>query len=82
LYHGSDTERYVIRTKFNTNHKVGNLNFNAIVITTYEILRMDTKFLKNYDWKYITIDEGHKLKNSLTITNRYIKNLFFMVNNR
>ena len=77
LYHGSETERYVIRTKFNTNHKVGTLDCNPIVITTYEILRMDTKFLKTYDWKYITIDEGHKLKNSLTITTRYAKYIFF-----
>jgi len=76
LYHGSDTERYVIRSKFKTNHQVGNLNFNAIVITTYEILRIDTKFLKKYDWKYITIDEGHKLKNSLTITTRYANYIF------
>lgn len=73
MYHGSEIERYFIRQKINTNHKVGNLNFNAIVITTYEILRMDTKFLKSYDWKFITIDEGHKLKNSLTITNKYAK---------
>lgn len=73
MYHGSEPVRYLIRKEFNTNHKVGNLNFNAIVITTYEIIRMDTKFLKTYDWKFITIDEGHKLKNSLTITNRYAK---------
>ncbi|XP_022175551.1 lymphocyte-specific helicase-like [Myzus persicae] len=73
LYHGSDTERNAIRSKFNVIHKVGNLKCNSIVITTYEILRMDTKFLKNYDWKYITIDEGHKLKNSLTLTTRCLR---------
>lgn len=76
LYHGNDTLRYILRDEINVDHKVGNLICKSIVITTYEILRMDTKYLKSYDWKYITIDEGHKLKNSLTLTNRYAKYIF------
>ncbi|XP_025198371.1 lymphoid-specific helicase-like [Melanaphis sacchari] len=73
LYHGSNIERYVIRTKINSNYKVGNLDCFPIVLTTYEILRMDTKLLKQYDWKFITIDEGHKLKNSFTITTKCLR---------
>ncbi|CAI6353834.1 unnamed protein product [Macrosiphum euphorbiae] len=73
LYHGKDTQRSDIRSQFNTNYKVGNLNCTCIVITTYEILRSDIQFLKKYHWKYITIDEGHKLKNSLTLTNKCLR---------
>jgi len=52
---------------------VEKLEYYSIVITTFEILRMDTKVLKGYDWKYIIIDEGHKMKNPLTLTSRYEK---------
>uniref|UniRef100_A0A2S2PE67 Lymphoid-specific helicase n=1 Tax=Schizaphis graminum TaxID=13262 RepID=A0A2S2PE67_SCHGA len=71
LYHGSCIQRYIIRSELKIKHQVGNYDYFPIVITTYEILRMDTKYLKTLDWKYITIDEGHKLKNSLTVTTRY-----------
>ncbi|XP_026818063.1 lymphoid-specific helicase-like [Rhopalosiphum maidis] len=73
LYHGSFIQRYMIQSSFKSKHKVGNFEYFPIVITTYEILRMDTKYLKSYDWKYITIDEGHKLKNSLTVTTRCLR---------
>ncbi|KAF0757522.1 lymphoid-specific helicase-like [Aphis craccivora] len=73
LYHGSYTNRNEIRSQINVKHTVGKFDYFSIVITTYEILRMDTKVLKGYDWKYITIDEGHKLKNSLTLTSRCLR---------
>jgi len=62
-----------MHSSFKTKHKAGDFEHSPIVITTYEILRMDTKYLKRFDWKYITIDEGHKLKNSSTVTTRYKK---------
>lgn len=36
-----------------------------VVITTYEIIIKDRKFLgsNDYDWGYIVVDEGHRLKN-------------------
>lgn len=34
-----------------------------IIITTYEITMRDRSFLSSYQWKYIVVDEGHRLKN-------------------
>ena len=34
-----------------------------VVITTYEICMKDQKFLSNFMWKFIVVDEGHRLKN-------------------
>jgi len=34
-----------------------------VVVTSYEIVIADVKFLQRYTWKYIVVDEGHRLKN-------------------
>jgi len=34
-----------------------------VVVTTYEIVCRDRSLLQNYKWKYIIVDEGHRLKN-------------------
>ena len=34
-----------------------------IVLTTYEMVIIDRKHLAHYDWGYIIVDEGHRLKN-------------------
>lgn len=34
-----------------------------VVVTTYEMIIKDRIHLANYDWGYIVVDEGHRLKN-------------------
>ncbi|TFY53841.1 hypothetical protein EVG20_g9948 [Dentipellis fragilis] len=34
-----------------------------VVITTYEIIIKDRQYLAKYNWGYIVVDEGHRLKN-------------------
>ena len=34
-----------------------------VIITSYEIVMADVKFLQKYHFKYIVVDEGHRLKN-------------------
>jgi len=34
-----------------------------VVLTTYEMIIRDRKYLAHYDWGYIVVDEGHRLKN-------------------
>jgi ATP-dependent DNA helicase len=34
-----------------------------IVITTYEMCMKDRNFLSGIKWKFIVVDEGHRLKN-------------------
>jgi ATP-dependent DNA helicase len=59
MYHGTPAERAEIRSKRMT--KMGP-DF-PIVCTNYEIVMNDKKFLSKYAWKFIIIDEGHRLKN-------------------
>lgn len=34
-----------------------------VIVTTYEICINDQKFLAGMPWKFIVVDEGHRLKN-------------------
>ncbi|KAF8985532.1 hypothetical protein BGZ46_003821 [Entomortierella lignicola] len=59
LYHGTPEER-----EHKRNHKFKKLDFTfPIIVTSYEIVIRDRKFLSRYQWKYIIVDEGHRLKN-------------------
>ncbi|KAI9706991.1 MAG: hypothetical protein M1820_004579 [Bogoriella megaspora] len=60
LYHGSKDERAEIRRKHLKNP--GSEKF-PVVCTSYEICMNDRKFLANFGWKFIIIDEGHRIKN-------------------
>ncbi|CAI6377398.1 unnamed protein product [Macrosiphum euphorbiae] len=64
LYHGTESERFQLRSKFNSTHKVNKFKCQPVVITTYDVVRRDITYLKNIDWKFITIDEGQKVKNA------------------
>ena len=35
-----------------------------VVITSYEIVIADSKQLQKYEWRYVVVDEGHRLKNN------------------
>jgi ATP-dependent DNA helicase len=62
LYHGSKDEREEIRRKQLKMSHQGKPDF-PVVVTSYEIVMNDRKFLANYQWRYIIVDEGHRLKN-------------------
>ena len=47
-----------------TLHLTGKITENfPVVVTSYEIVIADVKFLQRYHWKYVVVDEGHRLKN-------------------
>ncbi|WMV14738.1 hypothetical protein MTR67_008123 [Solanum verrucosum] len=62
IYHGDKKQRDEIRRK----HMPRTIGPKfPIVITSYEIAMFDAKkFLRHYTWKYLVVDEGHRLKNS------------------
>ncbi|OAL27018.1 hypothetical protein AYO22_03962 [Fonsecaea multimorphosa] len=62
LYHGSKDEREGMRRKKMKMQDQFKYEF-PIVVTSYEICMNDRKFLATYQWKYIIVDEGHRLKN-------------------
>lgn len=53
-YHGVPTARARLRRGAASWH---------VVVTSYEIALADSKFLKKVEWKFIIVDEGHRLKN-------------------
>ncbi|KAI8619340.1 SNF2 family N-terminal domain-containing protein [Chytriomyces sp. MP71] len=59
LYHGHANDRATIR-KTQLTHM--NKNF-PIVVTSFEIAMNDRRYLQRIKWKYIIVDEGHRLKN-------------------
>jgi ATP-dependent DNA helicase len=60
LYHGSKPEREEIRRRQLRNP--GSRDF-PVICTSYEICMNDRKHLAHYGWKFIIIDEGHRIKN-------------------
>lgn len=62
LYHGSKEEREQLRRKGMKMQEQSKFEF-PVVVTSYEICMNDKKFLGNYQWRYIIVDEGHRLKN-------------------
>ncbi|CEP08373.1 hypothetical protein [Parasitella parasitica] len=62
LYHGTKDERQHM-----VNHKLNKFEETdhgfPIIVTSYEIVINDRRLLQKYNWKYIVIDEGHRLKN-------------------
>src|SRR5271163_1877422 len=62
MYHGSKDERAEMRRKYMKMQDQQKFEFPA-VCTSYEICMNDRKFLANYKWRYIIVDEGHRLKN-------------------
>ena len=73
LYRGDKDERALLREQHldrrvrNSSAKTGadkKDRFPPVVVTNYETLVNDAGALQKYNWKYIVVDEGHRLKNS------------------
>ncbi|XP_054839987.1 lymphoid-specific helicase [Eublepharis macularius] len=61
LYHGTQQERRTRVHKIRKKH--GSLNVHPVVITSFEIAMRDRHALQNFYWKYLVVDEGHRIKN-------------------
>ncbi|XP_038155327.1 lymphoid-specific helicase isoform X2 [Cyprinodon tularosa] len=61
LYHGTPPERAKLLKQIRTSQ--GPLNMFPVVITSFEISMIDRTFLQKYNWKYLIVDEGHRIKN-------------------
>lgn len=61
MYHGSPQTRGQIRRQQLKGDSKG-AKF-PVVCTSYEICMRDKKYLASYPWKFIVVDEGHRLKN-------------------
>ncbi|CAK5279450.1 unnamed protein product [Mycena citricolor] len=64
LYTGNTRERTKLLTKTKS---------YDVVITSYEVVRNDIDQLKNHDWLYCVLDEGHVIKNAKTKLTKAVK---------
>ncbi|KAG0264201.1 hypothetical protein BG011_007235 [Mortierella polycephala] len=60
LYHGTPEEREHMRK--HKMKKPGTKTF-PVIVTSYEITMKDRTHLSKFKWRYIIVDEGHRLKN-------------------
>jgi ATP-dependent DNA helicase len=70
LYHGSKQHRDELRRKHLRNPSQG-----PIFVTSFEVILRDRKFFKSVTWRYLIVDEGHRLKNKDTKLIRELKQL-------
>ena len=76
LYHGSKPEREILRKDIYKSTEVdGTWWSQPVVCTSYEVAMMDRQYLMSMQWKYLIVDEGHRIKNSQC---RLIKYVFIL----
>uniref|UniRef100_A0A8C0BW03 Helicase, lymphoid specific n=1 Tax=Buteo japonicus TaxID=224669 RepID=A0A8C0BW03_9AVES len=61
LYHGAQQERRKLVRKIHA--RQGSLQIHPVVITSFEIAMRDRNALQHCFWKYLIVDEGHRIKN-------------------
>ncbi|KAK0131602.1 Lymphoid-specific helicase [Merluccius polli] len=61
LYHGDRVSRPQLLKAIRKPQ--GPQNMCPVVITSFEIAMIDRKVLQNFKWKYLIVDEGHRIKN-------------------
>nr|XP_033799252.1 lymphoid-specific helicase isoform X3 [Geotrypetes seraphini] len=61
LYHGDQQERRKLARKIHKRDEL--LQMQPVVITSFEIAMRDRQILQNFHWKYLILDEGHRIKN-------------------
>ncbi|CUM65456.1 uncharacterized protein PRCAT00003095001 [Priceomyces carsonii] len=69
-YTGSKPERHKIKLNQKEN----------VVLTSYELAIKDFNRLNSIEWRYLVVDEGHRLKNMNCVLIRFLKKL--NINNR
>ena len=66
LYHGNAQERLVLRKELQKSYRSEELDGKImmnVVVTSYEIAMNDRQAFSGIRWRYIVVDEGHRLKN-------------------
>ncbi|KAG7229909.1 hypothetical protein INR49_009627 [Caranx melampygus] len=61
LYHGPQPERAKLVKQIR--RPQGPLSMCPVVVTSYEMAMIDRKFLQRFQWKFLIVDEGHRIKN-------------------
>ncbi|XP_071876170.1 lymphoid-specific helicase isoform X2 [Bombus fervidus] len=64
LFHGTPEEKLILRSKIKRKYKITETYSTfPIVLTSFEVPLIESSFIKSLSWRYIIIDEGHRIKN-------------------
>ncbi|XP_076243946.1 lymphocyte-specific helicase [Calliopsis andreniformis] len=64
VFHGNRDERLMLRKQMRQKYKVlDSYNTLPIVLTSFEMPLMEKYIFQSLHWRYIIIDEGHRIKN-------------------
>lgn len=73
LFYGSKSERPATYLEMKRKYGVENdYKTQPVVITTFEIPLQEIKFLQSQIWRYIVIDEAHRIKNHKCVLIKYV----------
>lgn len=65
MYHGLNTLRPALRRKIFKRYPIRpGVEVRPVVITSYEMCIRDRTALQTFEWKYLIVDEGHRIKNT------------------
>lgn len=64
VLHGTLEERKRVAKQLNTKKSVHGFKTYPIIITTYEVSVRDASLLRGFNWRYIVVDEGQRIKNA------------------
>lgn len=44
-----------------------------VIVTSYEIAIIEKAFLRRYGWRYLVIDEAHRIKNENSLLSKIVR---------
>lgn len=72
IYHGSAEKRAEAKKMMGQKQIVGGRKVYPVVITSYDYPLRDQQVLGKLNWRYIIVDEGHRLKNHNSLLSRSV----------
>ncbi|XP_014227290.1 lymphoid-specific helicase-like isoform X2 [Trichogramma pretiosum] len=73
-YYGNQKQRIQIQPKLKKKTNLSpNFSTLPIVLMSYEMVQFDKNFLRQFNWRYIVIDEAQRIKNYETVMARTLK---------
>ncbi|KRZ23437.1 Lymphocyte-specific helicase, partial [Trichinella pseudospiralis] len=75
LYYGKRDERRKLKENFTSARAVRKFNVFPVVLTTYEILIRDKNIFMKTFWRYMIIDEGHRIKNNNSVLSIIVRKI-------
>lgn len=76
VFQGYADERKTIKQELSNNYYIDNLQVKPVILTSYNMILLEENYLAKFSWKYIIVDEGHRLKNSQSKLFQYVRNFY------